>query len=341
MYEIVCSLKGEYNFMLVISVIIPVYNVERYLLECIDSVLSQSYKNIEIILVDDGSTDSSSLICDQIKEKSDKVVVIHKQNGGLSDARNAGIQAATGEYILFLDSDDFWDDKNAVFNLVNRVTKTQADVLNFSYKKYYADTNKKVPYFSGLDPMPEGVNTLYDQLSFLTEKGLYIASACNKMIRRSIFSKDLFFREGTFSEDIEWCAKLMATAKSMDFICENFYCYRQRESSISHTINTKKCEDLCNNIVRCFRVAADVDNNLKKFMYSYISYQYGTFFVVQALAESFQKKSISKLEDYKWVLKYYGHNKKLMFLYLGCKLIGYKNICVFVRKGYRLLAKRK
>ena len=137
MYEIVCSLKGEYNFMLVISVIIPVYNVERYLLECIDSVLSQSYKNIEIILVDDGSTDSSSLICDQIKEKSDKVVVIHKQNGGLSDARNAGIQVATGEYILFLDSDDFWDDKNAVFNLVNRVTKTQADVLNFSYKKYH------------------------------------------------------------------------------------------------------------------------------------------------------------------------------------------------------------
>ena len=327
--------------MLVISVIIPVYNVERYLVKCIDSVLTQSYKDIEIILVDDGSTDSSPLICDQIKEKSDKIVVIHKQNGGLSDARNAGILAATGDYILFLDSDDFWDDKNAVSRLVNRVIKTQADVLNFSYKKYYSDTDKKVLCFSELDSMPEGVNNLHDQLSFLTEKGLYIASACNKMIRRSIFSKELLFRKGIYSEDIEWCAKLMATAKSMDFICENFYCYRQRESSISHTINTKKCEDLCDNIVRCFNLADKVDDDFRKFMYSYISYQYGTFFVVQSLTESFQKKSINKLEEYKWVLKYYGHNKKLMVLYIGCKLIGYKNMCIFVRKGYRLLAKRK
>lgn len=327
--------------MLRISVVIPVYNVERYLVECVDSVLFQNYKNIEIILVDDGSTDSSSLICDRIKEKSDRIVVIHKQNGGLSDARNVGVQAATGEYILFLDSDDFWDDKNAVSNLVNRVIKTQADVLNFSYKKYYVDTNKKVPYFFGLDAMPEEINTLYDQLKFLTERGLYIASACNKMIRKSIFSEELLFRKGTYSEDIEWCAKLMATAKSMDFICENFYCYRQRESSISHTINTKKCEDLCNNIVRCFGIVENVDNNLKKFMYNYISYQYGTFFIVQSLAESFQNKSIFKLEKYKWVLKYYGHNKKLMFLYWACKLMGYRNICVLVRKGYRLLIKKK
>ena len=323
-----------------ISVIIPVYNVERYLPQCIDSVLSQSYKNLEIILIDDGSTDSSSLICDRIKEKSDRVVVIHKQNGGLSEARNTGVQASTGEYILFLDGDDFWDDKNAISKLVNRVTKTHPDVLNFSYKKYYTDIDKKVPYFSGLDKMPEEINTLYDQLEFLTVRGLYIASACNKMIRRSIFSDKLLFRKGVYSEDIEWCAKLITQARTMDFICENFYCYRQRENSISHTINTKKCEDLCDNILRCFRIADQVDNILKKFVYNYISYQYGTFFVVQSLAESFQKKSINKLEEYKWVLKYHGNNRKLILLNFACKLIGYKNTCVLLRFGYKLLGKQ-
>lgn len=327
--------------MPMISVIIPVYNVEKYLRECVDSVLAQNYKNIEIILVDDGSTDSSPLICDQLKEKSDKIITIHKQNDGLSEARNVGIRAASGKYVLFLDSDDFWDDRNAVSKLVNRITKTQADVLNFSYKKYYEDTNKKVSYLSGIDAMPGELNDLYDQLKFLTERELYIASAWNKMIKRSIFTETLFFRKNVYSEDIEWCAKLMATAQSMDFICENFYCYRQRKTSISHSIDAKKCEDLCNNIIRCFKIANKVDDKLKKFMYNYISYQYGTFFVVQSLTESFQKKSIAMLGKYKWVLDYHGYNKKLRFLYIVCKLVGYKNTCVLVRIGYKLFAIRR
>lgn len=327
--------------MPMISVIIPVYNVESYLKECVDSVLAQDYKDIEIILVDDGSTDSSPLICDQLKEKSDKITTIHKQNGGLSDARNTGIEAATGNYILFLDGDDFWDDSNAVSKLVNRITKTKADVLNFSYKKYYEDTNKKVLYFSGIDAMPEELNGLCDQLKFLTERGLYIASACNKMVKRSLFTETLFFRQNVYSEDIEWCAKLMAAAQSMDFVCENFYCYRQRENSISHTIDTKKCEDLCNNIIECFKITHTVDVKLRKFMYNYISYQYGTFFIVQSLTESVQKKSIIMLEKYKWVLGYHSHNKKLMFLNIVCKLAGYKNTCVLVRMGYKLSAIRR
>lgn len=327
--------------MPMISVIIPVYNVEKYLRQCVDSVLTQNYKNIEIILVDDGSTDSSPLICDQLKENSDRIITIHKQNGGLSDARNEGIKAARGNYILFLDGDDFWDDRNAVSKLVNRITKTQADVLNFSYKKYYEAANKKVPYFSGIEAMPEELNELYDQLKFLTEKGLYIASACNKMIKRSIFTEELFFRKNVYSEDIEWCAKLMATVRSMDFVCENFYCYRQREASISHTIDTKKCEDLCNNIIQCFKITNKVDDKLKKFMYNYISYQYGTFFVVQSMTESFQKKGIAMLEKYNWVLEYHGYNKKLRFLYIVCKLVGYKNACVLVRIGYKLFAIRR
>ena len=97
-----------------ISVIVPIYNVEKYLARCVDSIVNQTYKNLEIILVDDGSPDSCPDICDVWKEKDDRIKVIHKKNGGLSDARNAGLDIAQGEYVAFVDSDDFIDDKEEV-----------------------------------------------------------------------------------------------------------------------------------------------------------------------------------------------------------------------------------
>ena len=90
-----------------ISIIIPVYNVEKYLKECVDSVRKQTYKNLEIILIDDGSKDNSGKLCDELAKEDNRIKVIHKENGGLSDARNVGIENATGEYIQFIDSDDF------------------------------------------------------------------------------------------------------------------------------------------------------------------------------------------------------------------------------------------
>ena len=118
-----------------ISVIIPVYNVEKYLKQCVDSVLQQTYQNIEVILVEDGSSDDCPRICDEYKKIDDRVVVVHQQNGGLSVARNTGISLMTGDYVMFLDSDDYWDDVDAVKRLVERVSKTNPDVLNYSYKK--------------------------------------------------------------------------------------------------------------------------------------------------------------------------------------------------------------
>lgn len=96
------------------SIIIPCYKVEQYLRQCVDSVLAQTFEDYEVILVDDGSPDGSPAICDEYGEKSDKVKVIHKSNGGLSDARNAGLDVAQGDYVMFLDSDDWWDDVDAL-----------------------------------------------------------------------------------------------------------------------------------------------------------------------------------------------------------------------------------
>lgn len=316
-----------------ISVIIPIYNVEKYLRHCIDSVLAQKYPNLEVILIEDGSPDRCGEICNTYADRDPRIKVIHKDNGGLSDARNTGVSFATGDYVIFLDGDDYWDDPTALCRLASRLKQTGADVLNYSYKKFFEDTGKYAPYFWQLPPMPL-LNTKAEQLRYLTDNGLYIASACNKLIRRELL-ENLRFQEGVYSEDIVWCARLMEKASSMDFVCENFYCYRQRSDSIRHTINDKKCNDLASNILSCLHLADSAMPEIKESLLHYTAFQFGTFFVAQAQAEKPQCQCIEKLAGHFRVLKYHGRNKKLCVLYWACRLIGYKNVCRLVRAMYR------
>ena len=318
-----------------ISVIIPVYQVEKYLHQCVDSVLTQSYKNVEIILIDDGSKDGSPEICDNYSIEDERVKVIHQENQGLSQARNSGIRVASGEYILFLDSDDYWDDKDALKRLVGRIRETNAEVLNYSYKKYMEDTGEKLPYFKDVPQMPLSCKNRIEQLEYLTRSNLYIASACNKMVKRTLFDEEFLFRSGVYSEDIEWCAKLLKKAKSQDFVCENFYCYRQRQDSIRHTINEKKCLDLCQNIVKCIEIANQSEMEIQEYLYRYSAFQYGTFFMVQTQAEHIPYEYIEILSRYSWILKYHVRNKKLLCLYMGCKVLGYQNLCKLIRMIYK------
>lgn len=112
-----------------ISIIVPVYNVEPFISECINSILIQSYKNFELILVNDGSTDNSPTICEQYASKDKRIKVIHKANGGLSDARNWGLKFSSGEYVVFLDSDDYWNDCDALFSLYSILINIQKLML--------------------------------------------------------------------------------------------------------------------------------------------------------------------------------------------------------------------
>lgn len=318
-----------------ISVIIPIYNVSFYLQECVNSVIKQTYKNLEIILVDDGSTDECPNICDTYAKQYSNVKVVHKQNGGLSDARNVGILNSTGDYLLFLDADDFWKDSTAVQSLVDRINLTHADLLNYSYIKYYEDLKKYINYFEDMEPLPLEFNKL-ESIQYLLDNNLYIASACNKLIKKSLFEDgNLYFVKGIYSEDIDWCLRLLIKAESIDFICENFYCYRQRSGSITHTINDKKCHDLTNNILKCFSMV-NKSESLQDVLYKYVAYQYGTFFITQAVAENYQSECINELSKYKWVLKYHSNNKKLIILNIMVTLFGYKLSCKIIRFFIRL-----
>lgn len=317
--------------MCMISVIVPIYKVEDYLQQCIDSVLAQSYQNIELILVNDGSPDGCPMICDRYAKEDSRVRVVHKENGGLSDARNAGQKLACGEYVLFLDGDDYWDDRNALERLVSRVKKTGADILNFSYKKFYEDTGICEPYIDKPD-MPERED-LPSQLRYISQNGLYIASACNKLIRRSLL-EGLEFRKGVYSEDIEWCARLLNRAQSVDFVCENFYCYRQRSQSIRHLVSDKRSSDLADAVVKAIQITNSAEGEVKTSLQAYSAFQLGTFVLNQALAQNAQEQSIRMLEPYADILKYHGNNKKLIGLWLGNKLLGFRGLCKAVRMAY-------
>ena len=127
-----------------VSIIVPVYNVEQYLEKCVNSIINQSYKNLEIILVDDGATDNSGKICDELAKLDNRIKVYHKENGGLSDARNYGVERATGEYIGFVDSDDYIDPK-MYEKLYEAIKKENVDVVECSFKIIYPG---RVDFFS-------------------------------------------------------------------------------------------------------------------------------------------------------------------------------------------------
>ena len=131
-----------------ISIIVPVYNVEPFISECINSILIQSYKNFELILVNDGSTDNSPTICEQYASKDKRIKVIHKANGGLSDARNWGLKFSSGEYVVFRDSDDYWNDCDALFSLYSLLNKySEVDVVFFRRFTSEENISQHIRYF--------------------------------------------------------------------------------------------------------------------------------------------------------------------------------------------------
>lgn len=307
------------------SIIIPVYNVEKYLNECVDSVINQTYKNMEIILVDDGSTDNSPRICDSYAEKDNRIRVIHKENGGLSSARNAGIRNMTGNYVLFIDSDDFWDSNRVIEDISNIVGKKNADIVCFGYKEYYESKNE---YKSVIDAGGISIDnaSMCDALSKLLSAGIYTSSACSKAIRSEIILKNnLYFVENITSEDIDWSARLLLKSHCFAVYNNDFYVYRQREDSITHTIKFENLQMLSDNIVRCIGFADHVsDESLKSIYLNYVAYQYITFLNASLFCEKDKriKPLVQKMKKYKYLLKY-NLNRKVKLVYTANKFLGF------------------
>lgn len=313
-----------------ISIIVPVYNVEKYIDQCIQSVIAQTYKNWELILVDDGSPDRCPEICDEWERRDIRIRVVHQNNGGLSVARNRGIQEVTGEYVMFLDSDDYWDDKKCLDILVKKLQSENVDILTFRYKKYIESSGEYIDCLPSSDESYiNDTSSRNERFRKLLEKGLYLSSACNKVLNAEFIRREnLYFREGITSEDIDWCAKCMLYTNNILYSNINCYVYRQRDYSISHSINLKSIEDLKNNVVECVRLGENCckQDEFHTIYYTFVAYQYGVFLCTNTMVKDKRVKEIVKeMEAYTWLLNYYS-NKKIKALYMVNNLLGYRNL---------------
>lgn len=213
--------------MPLISVIIPIYKVERYLKKCVDSVLNQDYKNLEIILVDDGSPDNCPQICDSYASQDSRIVVIHKKNGGLSDARNAGLETAHGEYVLFVDSDD-WIHENCIRLLHEYCNKYDADIAIGNYKTFGENDEMieqkkiKVDDYEILSAVEACKRNCFEVV-FVTSWG--------KLIKRKLISNNLF-PKGKIHEDEFSTYRLLFKSDKIVYTSNQIYYYLLRSTSI-------------------------------------------------------------------------------------------------------------
>ena len=301
------------------SIILPIYNVENYLRNCIDCILSQEFLDFEIILVDDGSPDSCPQICDEYAAIDSRVRVIHKPNGGLSSARNMGMKAANGRYVIFVDSDDYWNSEHALTWIYEKLesAESQVDVLVFNNVDYSCRTGKSVICSRHYDIQLMEHSSKEVVLPYLLRNNLFPGAAWVTVTKRTfLMEKELFFIEGIKAEDVDWLIKVFLEANSYSALNKAFYVYRKyRSGSITGTVDAKVIDDLLYTIEIW-------EAKLRKEEYQYIAddmlgllaHHYMSAMLTYASITRDKKKEYGpKLRKYKYMLKY---GKGTVFLIL-------------------------
>ena len=212
-----------------VSIVIPIYNVEKYLSKTVESVKNQTEKDIEIILVDDGSTDSSSTMCDEYAEKDSRIKVIHKKNGGLSTARNAGAKVASGEYVMYLDGDDYLR-QDAVECCLDAMKRYPADFVQFFYREVREDEEPVAS--TPIDKIYQA-HTPKELFENLYRLGGVAASGATKFMSRELALKIPF--ENIRHEDEMWCTRAFQRNLKVTYVPDELYYYVMREGSIIHS----------------------------------------------------------------------------------------------------------
>lgn len=317
-----------------ISVIIPVYNVEQYLEKCLDSILNQTYKNIEIILVNDGSIDKSGLICDEYSRKYNNIKVFHKENGGVSSARNLGIDNATGQYLAFIDPDDYID-ANMYEILVEKIVETNSDIAMCSF--VYVKENENIVE----DNSDEII--IFDKEEVLSRyfnrvKPFNASFLWNKLFKRELFEKDRLDVELKIQEDTEVLLRIFDKVNSVVYIASPLYLYLIRNGAATEG---KISKGKLTTDISLFKIYKYTEENLPKYksnaLANYVMYyfniiveiiknyeEYGEYYGI--LVKRFRKNYIRLLLDKNIMIKYKIHgalillNKKLYKRYMESRV---------------------
>ena len=253
-----------------ITVIVPVYNVENYLNKCLDSLINQTYKNLEIIVINDGSTDNSGEICQEYAQKDNRIIYIEQENGGLSDARNTGLERMTGSYVTFVDSDD-WVEPNYVEVLHNKLIGYQADIAIGNYYSYNED---EAMYYFHVNS-ESYYEKLYDNISIFENlydvkqmKSFSLISAWGKLYKAELFDY-IRFDKGKLGEDGYINQKLYLLVQKVIYINQGLYAYRQRSGSITKTWTEKWMHALVDAMSERITLLANMNYPLEKHLAVY------------------------------------------------------------------------
>lgn len=311
-----------------VSIIVPVYKTAPYVEQAVKSIQNQTYKNIEIILVDDGSPDNSGLICDNLAAEDHRIRVVHKLNGGSSDARNVALHVAKGELIMYMDSDDYWGDSSTILeSLVEMITVywEDCDFLIFNYKQYYQqekllENNRTYPV-----AFLKGKNK-YEKFNFFASIGHFPMSAWSKLIKRDLLvNNDIHFIKGICGEDIPWFVELIDKCKNFEITNDYLYTYRKQvPGTITSQFSNKKYNDLITIVENCTQKVLEKNYNpeLAEAIFAFMAYEYAIL-IAQSL--HIEKNKWSKyhkwLKKYRWLLKY-AHNRKTTLVKICLKIVG-------------------
>lgn len=317
------------------SIIVPVYNVQNYLEKCINSIINQNFKDYELILVDDGSEDMSGKICNDFSNKYDFIITIHKENGGLSDARNMGLKHARGEYIIFIDSDDYIE-KNSLIKIYETIQRNRKCDLVFLNAMKIFPNNKIVSLGENLH-----TNMINNQpknvvMTHIASRPKFPASAWNKAVsRKLIMDNSLYFEKNMISEDVDWTIRLLKVANTFAYCPEKYYYYRQnRQGSITNKCNSRSIlwiltiiEEHANN---------DISYEYQREINSFLSYELCvSIFNYGRLSITDNKEEVlEKIKEYKWLLKY-NSTIKTKVIYILVNIFGFE----FVSKILNLIKK--
>lgn len=323
------------------SIIVPVYNIEQYIKECIESIINQDLNNIEIILVDDGSTDNSGKICDKYSQNDKRIKVIHKQNAGVSEARNSGIKKSKGKYIIFVDGDDFLI-ANILLELKEILLKnTDIDVLLSKRLYFYEKNNRIIDNNKSFDLEKFNSTEKKDILIYLLKFNLLEGHVGLKVVRRNlIFNNTLLFdRELSNNEDVDWTLSLFLNIENINIKATDikFYVYRKnREGSASNCIKQKSIISIIKVLNKwyCFLEKENIDKELRKGLFNYLAFIYSNLFLGYSLLEECSKNKkleIKKLIEAKKELLDYAQNKRTKIIGKLYKIFGF-NITIRILK---------
>lgn len=293
-----------------ISIIIPVYNSKKYLKECVRSILNQTYQNYEIILVDDESTDGSEKICDNFSKQDKRIITLHKKNGGTASARNMGIKKASGDYITFIDNDDYWKMETALNGIVKNLSETHADILMFDTLDYFENTNKFVTPTRRCDRDKIAFKDKVTALTEIISNGCMKRAVWAKVIKTSLItSNNILFEDGIRNEDTDFTGKLLLVAESYDWYSDLFYVYRKGtgQAQTDKKINTKIINDLyiiCKNFIDTVK-HSNISKDFRNVLYSYIAYPFAVLIgQCYEFKKNLEKDQLITIKKYSFVLNY-------------------------------------